>query len=61
LAGQVAGASKGIAKDYFVDWQGRSAIAKINAILSEEGLLRAMWEVGYFPPTIPPPVVLKRA
>jgi hypothetical protein len=32
-------------------------VAKINALLSEEGLLRAMWEVGYFPVNTPPPVV----
>jgi hypothetical protein len=26
--------------------------------MSEEGSLRAMWEVGYFPPDTPPPVTI---
>ena len=30
-------------------------VAKLDALLAEEGLLRAMYEVGYFPPTTPPP------
>jgi hypothetical protein len=28
---------------------------KLAALMNEEGLLRAMWEVGYFPPDTPPP------
>jgi hypothetical protein len=30
-------------------------VAKAQAILSEAELLPAMFEVGYFPPTTPPP------
>src|ERR1700676_699978 len=30
-------------------------IEKANAILSENELLKAMFDVGYFPPTTPPP------
>lgn len=30
-------------------------VAKVAALMAEEGLLRAMYEVGYFPPDTPPP------
>jgi hypothetical protein len=30
-------------------------VRKLAALMKEEGLLRAMWEVGYFPPDTPPP------
>ena len=30
-------------------------VAKSQAVLSEPELLRAMFDVGYFPPTTPPP------
>jgi hypothetical protein len=30
-------------------------IAKAQAVLSESELLRAMFDVGYFPPNTPPP------
>ena len=33
-------------------------VRKIAALMNEEGLLRAMWEVGYFPPDTPPPVTI---
>jgi hypothetical protein len=33
-------------------------VGKLAALLAEEGLLRAMWEVGYFPPDTPPPVTI---
>ena len=33
-------------------------VKKLAALMSEEGLLRAMWEVGYFPPNNPPPVTI---
>jgi hypothetical protein len=26
-----------------------TVVAKLNALLSEAGLLRAMWQIGYFP------------
>ena len=32
-------------------------VARLDALFKENGLLRAMWEVGYFPPDTPPPVV----
>jgi hypothetical protein len=32
--------------------------AKVKAIVHEEGLLRAMADVGYFPTDTPPPVTL---
>jgi hypothetical protein len=31
-------------------------VAKAQAVLSEPELLRAMWNVGYFPPNTPPPI-----
>ena len=31
-------------------------VAKAQAVLSEPELLRAMFNVGYFPPNTPPPV-----
>jgi hypothetical protein len=31
-------------------------VAKAQAVLSEPELLRAMFDVGYFPPNTPPPV-----
>jgi hypothetical protein len=31
-------------------------VAKAQAVLSESALLRAMFDVGYFPPNTPPPV-----
>jgi hypothetical protein len=31
-------------------------VAKTQAVLSEPDLLRAMFDVGYFPPNMPPPV-----
>jgi hypothetical protein len=31
-------------------------VAKAQAVLSESELLRAMFDVGYFPPNTPPPV-----
>lgn len=31
-------------------------VRKLAAIMAEKGLLRAMWEVGYFPSNTPPPV-----
>jgi hypothetical protein len=30
-------------------------VAKAQAILSEDELLKAMFDVGYFPPNTPPP------
>jgi hypothetical protein len=30
-------------------------VRKLSALMAEEGLLRAMWEVGYFPPDTPLP------
>jgi hypothetical protein len=30
-------------------------VAKAQAVLSESDLLRAMFDVGYFPPNTPPP------
>jgi hypothetical protein len=30
-------------------------VAKAQAVLSEAALLRAMFDVGYFPPKTPPP------
>jgi hypothetical protein len=30
------------------------ALAKLQRVLSEDGLLRALYDVGYFPPTTPP-------
>jgi hypothetical protein len=35
-------------------------VRKLAAIMAEEGLLRAMWEVGYFPPDTPPPITIAR-
>jgi hypothetical protein len=32
-------------------------VAKAQAVLSETELLRAMFDVGYFPPNTPPHVV----
>lgn len=32
-------------------------VARLDALFKEEGLLRAMWEVGYFPSDTPPPVI----
>ena len=32
-------------------------IQKLAALLNEDGLLRAMWAVGFFPPDTPPPNV----
>lgn len=34
------------------------ALRRIRAVMVEEGLLRAMHEVGYFPPDTPPPGTL---
>jgi hypothetical protein len=31
-------------------------VAKAQAILSEPALLRAMFDVGHFPPNTPPPI-----
>jgi hypothetical protein len=31
-------------------------VAKAQAVLSESELLRAMFDVGYFPPNTPPPI-----
>jgi hypothetical protein len=33
-------------------------VRKLAAIMAEEGLLRATWEVGYFPPDTPPPATI---
>jgi hypothetical protein len=33
-------------------------VRKLAALMKEEGLLRAMWEVGYFPPDTPPPITI---
>lgn len=33
-------------------------VRKLAVLMAEEGLLRAMWEVGYFPPDTPPPVTI---
>jgi len=33
-------------------------VRKLGALVKEEGLLRAMWEVGYFPPDTPPPLTI---
>jgi hypothetical protein len=33
-------------------------VRKLAALMAEEGLLRAMWEVGYYPPDTPPPVMI---
>jgi hypothetical protein len=35
-------------------------VRKLAALMAEEGLLRAMWEVDYFPPDTPPPVTIAR-
>jgi hypothetical protein len=35
-------------------------VAKAQAVLSEAALLRAMFDVGYFPPNTPPPDDLRR-
>ena len=32
-------------------------IRKLYALFSEQGLMRRMYEVGYFPPDTPPPVI----
>ena len=32
-------------------------VRHLAALLNEDGLLRAMWEVGFFPPDTPPPAV----
>ena len=31
-------------------------VAKAQAVLADSALLRAMFDVGYFPPNTPPPV-----
>jgi hypothetical protein len=31
-------------------------VARVQAVLTEPDLLRAMFDVGYFPPNTPPPV-----
>ena len=33
-------------------------VRKLAALMAEEALKRAMWEVGYFPPNTPPPVTI---
>ena len=33
-------------------------VRKLAALMKEEGLLRAMWEVGYFLPDIAPPITI---
>jgi hypothetical protein len=33
-----------------------AVVAKAQAILSDPALLRAMFDVGYFPPNTPPPI-----
>ena len=33
-------------------------VRKLAALMAEEALLRAMWEVGYFPRDNPPPVTI---
>jgi hypothetical protein len=33
-------------------------VRKPAALTAEEGFLRAMWEVGYFPHDTPPPVII---
>jgi hypothetical protein len=33
-------------------------VRKLAALMAEEGLLRAMWEVGYLPPDTPPPITI---
>jgi hypothetical protein len=33
-------------------------VRKLSALMKEEGLLRAMWEVGYFPPGTPTPITI---
>lgn len=33
-------------------------VQKLAVLMKEEGLPRAMWEVGYFPPNNPPPVTI---
>jgi len=33
-------------------------VRKLAALMKEEGLLRPMWEVGYFPPDTPPPITI---
>jgi hypothetical protein len=33
-------------------------VRKLAALMAEEGLLRAMWEIGYFPPDTPPPITI---
>lgn len=35
-------------------------VAKLDSLLCEEGLLRAMWDVGYFPEGTAPPVIVTR-
>jgi hypothetical protein len=35
-----------------------AVVAKLSALLKEEGLQRAMWEVGYFPINTPPPATV---
>jgi len=36
------------------------ALRRIKVELSRQALLRATWEVGYFPPDTPPPVATGR-
>lgn len=33
-------------------------VKKLAALMSEEGLLRAMWQLEYFSPDTPPPVTI---
>ena len=43
---------------FFIDEKGKHSaadvVAKAQAVLSEPELLRAMFDVGYFPPNTPP-------
>ncbi|MBI1202518.1 MAG: hypothetical protein GC182_08410 [Rhodopseudomonas sp.] len=49
-----------ILNDHFAGGRGApvDVLTKLNALFNEQGLLRAMWEVGYFPPDTLPPAVI---
>jgi hypothetical protein len=53
------GRSASLLHDYLEAGKAMTAahvVAKAQAVLSEPELLRAMFDVGYFPPNTPPPI-----
>jgi hypothetical protein len=34
----------------------KEVVGKVHAVMTEPGLLRAMFDVGYFPPSTPPDI-----